>query len=150
MLFSNDFRKLLEPRASFTIYKCLDGAIVIKNGRYLVTKTSLKRARTKYGSSPIVELKMTLKMVNEFLKCPHGMVVLEMISPNGVNVAYSNNRPATYSYETLLAMKAADGLSLMLSFDPTKDRAAGWGPALQRLSGQITEICRTGAISPYE
>ncbi|CAK7202012.1 hypothetical protein SEUCBS139899_004730 [Sporothrix eucalyptigena] len=150
MLFSNDFRKLLEPRASVTIYKCLDGAIVIKNGRYVVTKTSLERARTKYGSSPIVGLEMTLKMVNEFIKCPHGMVVLEMISPNGVNVAYSNSKPATYSYERLLAMKAADGLSFMLSLDPRKDRAVVWEPALQQLSNQVAEICRTGTISPYE
>lgn len=131
MLFSKtNFHKLLEPRASFTVYKCIDGAVVIKSGRYLVTRTSLQRARTKYKSFPVVEVGMTLRMMDKFIQCPHGMVVLEMISPNGVNIAYSNNKPTIYSYETLLAMKAADGLSLMLSFDPGKDRVADWEPAL--------------------
>lgn len=85
--------------------KCLAGVIVINNNRYLVTQVSVEMARTKYTSYPIFELLASRKMVNEFMKCPHGMVVLEIISSNGVNVAGSNNNPAIESYKTMLDIK---------------------------------------------
>lgn len=69
---------------------------------------------------------------------------------NSVNVVYSNNKPATYSYETLLIIKAVNGLSLILFLDLIKNRAVVWEPALQQLFNQVVEKYRTGTISPYK